>query len=740
MKKLQCLLSFLCLLMVATLEAQVQQANNWHFGDKLSVSFATGTPVLNPPSEMEAFEGIVAMSDANGQLLFYTNGGGRPFSEGQPIELQESPGIIWNRNHEVMYDMRGAEGGGFSARQSCIAMPDPAGEAGVYYLFTMEEAEFDVGGNIPSQPEGRGLSYFIIDMNLNGGLGGVRLADQRVYTPAYEAMDATPMANGAGYWILCHNNDVDAPKFITVPLTAAGVGTPVEIPTDRASGKIEFSPNGRFMFNDRKLYNFDNATGTIAPDPVEIPNISSQAACFTPDSRYLYTTQNLPVLGEIIVRYDVEDPTIPLTIERLERNTGETVLVTAPFQIGPNGNIYFLEQTIVPGSLTRFGMSEIVCVSGESPTVNRNLIELPNTEAEGFFAQYLPQFVDAIFAVEPQPDTTRLDTLALTACNSTPTELMGRESGTGYSWSTGATTETISVAQAGLYCVTITGGCFPVVDCQSVVYEQTGINPTVIEEDLSCEGLRCVLGLEVSAAFGEIKVSLYEVNPFGTEFLVSEFVSPTDTLDLSKPESGQQYRIEVVYENCGRVEYPLLLDIPEVPTFRPVLEVTADGQICDGKDITLEVFSGPDDAFEVASVRYEDGNTDNPRALPAMFDTEISIIVFNECGDSTELIFADSVAEFCVCKAEIPELITPNGDNVNDVFRLYTNCEAEDYSLFIFNRWGQRVFESTNPDQPWDGTKDGTPQNSDLYLYKMVFRFPDSDEVKVWEGSFNLIR
>ena len=619
-------------------------------------------------------------------------------------------------------------------------MADPAGEEGVYYLFTMEEAEFDVGGDMPGQPLGRGLSYFVIDMNLNGGLGGVRLADQRVYTPAYEALDATPMANGDGYWIMCHNNDVDDPKFVIVPLTAAGVGTPTEIPMGRALSKIEFSPNGRFMFNDRKLYNFDNGTGTLAPNPVEIPNISSQAACFTPDSRYLYTTQSFPVLGEIIVRYDLRDLTAPLTVERLETNFGETVLVTAPFQIGPNGNIYFLEQTLVPGELTRFGMSEIVCVSGENPTVNRNFIEFPNTEATGFFAQYLPQFVDAIFAIEPQPDTTRLDTLPLNACDDEQITLAARESGTNYRWSTGDTTASIVVSAAGTYCVTITGDCFPIVDCQAVDYEQTGISPVIFDqEDLGCDGLRCIIDLDVSAAFGGVKVSLFETNPLGSPILISEFLSVTDTVNLDKPEDGQQYEIEVTYENCGRITYPLMIEFPEDDRFRPELNVTVEGdEICNGRDITLEVIN--EGSIRIASVRYDDGNTDNPRTLAAMFETDIPVTVFSECGDSTELVFTGPVAEFCMCEGEVPELITPNGDDVNDVFRLYRNCPPEDYTLTIFNRWGQRVFQSTDPDQAWDGTMDGTPQNTDVYLYRMVWRFEGMEEVMVREGSFNLIR
>ncbi|TXF88903.1 T9SS type B sorting domain-containing protein [Neolewinella aurantiaca] len=740
MKISQSLVVLLCLVS-ATLTAQVEQANNWHFGDELSVSFVGGTPVLNPPSAMEAFEGIVSMSDDSGQLLFYTNGGGQPADPILPDELQPNPGIIWNRNHEVMYDMRGEEGGGYSARQSSIAMPDPAGEDGVYYLFTMEEAEFNVGGAIPGQPLGRGLSYFIIDMNLNGGLGGVRTADQRVVVPAYEALDATPMADGSGYWIICHNNDQGDSKFIVVPLTAAGTGTPVEYPTSRVSGKIKFSPNGLFMFNDRKLYSFDNETGAIASDPADIPGVSNQITCFTPDSRFLYTTETRAVIGEVIVRYDLRDLNEPpLVLDRVNLSTGEPVFLTANFQIGPNGNIYFLEQTFDPGTLTRYGLSEITCVSGENPMVNRFIIDLPVADGADFLSQHLPQFVDAIFAVEPSPDTIRLDTTFLAACDDEVLTLTARDSGTNYSWTTGDTTATTVVSAAGTYCVTVTGDCFPVVDCQTVTYEQTGINAVVIgEDDLGCAGFRCVVDLDVDAAFSGVKVSLYETNPLGTEILVDEFLSASDTVSLDKPEDGQQYRIEVTYENCGQIEYPLILDFPEDDRFRPELNVTADGEICNGRDITLEV-TNDDGTLAIASVRYDDGNTDNPRTLPAAFETDIPVTVFSECGDSVVLIYTGPVAEFCDCDGEIPELITPNGDNVNDEFRLYSDCPAEDYTLMIFNRWGQPVFESTNYEQAWDGTVDGSPQNSDLYLYRMVFRFTDSDAVIVREGQFSLVR
>ena len=86
----------------------------------------------------------------------------------------------------------------------------------------------------------------------------------------------------------------------------------------------------------------------------------------------------------------------------------------------------------------------------------------------------------------------------------------------------------------------------------------------------------------------------------------------------------------------------------------------------------------------------------------------------------------------------IPELITPNGDGVNDVFRLfYTGC-AENYQLTVFNRWGQKVFTTNEPDRGWDGTVNGEAQNMDTYLYLASFLL-NGVQMKE-EGQFYLIR
>lgn len=66
----------------------------------------------------------------------------------------------------------------------------------------------------------------------------------------------------------------------------------------------------------------------------------------------------------------------------------------------------------------------------------------------------------------------------------------------------------------------------------------------------------------------------------------------------------------------------------------------------------------------------------------------------------------------------IPNVFTPNGDGINDVF-IITSSGLTDFSLLIVNRWGEVVFETNDPDQGWDGTINGNKCADGVYFYSM---------------------
>lgn len=64
-----------------------------------------------------------------------------------------------------------------------------------------------------------------------------------------------------------------------------------------------------------------------------------------------------------------------------------------------------------------------------------------------------------------------------------------------------------------------------------------------------------------------------------------------------------------------------------------------------------------------------------------------------------------------------PDAISPNGDGLNDVFRIVNFEDFESYNLKIYNRWGDLMHEETAFGASWDGKFKGQLQNLDTYIY-----------------------
>lgn len=87
----------------------------------------------------------------------------------------------------------------------------------------------------------------------------------------------------------------------------------------------------------------------------------------------------------------------------------------------------------------------------------------------------------------------------------------------------------------------------------------------------------------------------------------------------------------------------------------------------------------------------------------------------------------------------IPNAFTPDGsNNVNDVFKIYG--EGIELSLMqIYNRWGEKIFESAQQNAAWDGTYKGVLQNPGVYTYYVSIQYLDG-KVLDRKGSVSLLR
>ena len=91
------------------------------------------------------------------------------------------------------------------------------------------------------------------------------------------------------------------------------------------------------------------------------------------------------------------------------------------------------------------------------------------------------------------------------------------------------------------------------------------------------------------------------------------------------------------------------------------------------------------------------------------------------------------------CNVYLPDAFTPNGDGINDVFRLITIGNHKLTDFRVVNRWGQAVFEGGDIKSGWDGTLGGEPQSVGTYFYYLRYQCGTGELIEK-KGEVALIR
>jgi gliding motility-associated-like protein len=86
----------------------------------------------------------------------------------------------------------------------------------------------------------------------------------------------------------------------------------------------------------------------------------------------------------------------------------------------------------------------------------------------------------------------------------------------------------------------------------------------------------------------------------------------------------------------------------------------------------------------------------------------------------------------------VPTIFSPNGDGNNDEFKVYGKC-IEELSFRVYDRWGEKVFESIDPSVGWDGYFKGKLMNSASFVYVVDVRFVDGRSETI-KGNVSLVR
>ncbi len=377
-KKYAILYLFTCILISATGLAQ-GEANNWYFGNNAGVTFLPdGTVTGLNNGKLVTNEGCSTISDAQGNLLFYTDGRN-----------------VWDRNHLKMpngnYNANTGLLGDPSSSQSGIIVPKK-GNPNIYYIFTVDEPHHDnanvfpnqftgvysdQGGTVPDADDGfnNGLNYSVVDLSvtgINGSIGNVTtrnvhlvtydplIQDQAKYKCS-EKITAVKTADGSGFWVITHFID----KFYAFKVDGTGVNSTPVISTITPSvpisgyrrnsiGYLKASPDGQKLAIAHQqrgtttggvssngvvmLYDFNPSTGTVSNGLQLKNNINPYGIEFSAEAKKLYVSYDVNSSSSGIRQYDLLAADIP----------GSEVFIsvisnTGALQLGPNKKIYFTE-------------------------------------------------------------------------------------------------------------------------------------------------------------------------------------------------------------------------------------------------------------------------------------------------------------------------------------------------------------------------------------------------------------
>jgi gliding motility-associated-like protein len=295
-------IKLLLLLLIFSINTYSQnQTNYWYFGDKSGLHFNNGNMEVLKNSAIDAPAGSSSISDAEGNLLFYTNGQ-----------------TIWNKNHLIMDDGENLAGN-IDNTQNSIIIPKP-NTPNSYYIFTTIKEQ--------TPAYSPGLYYSEIDISTTNPLGKVIVKNATLNNFISEKISAVHHADGESIWVIAYGHSNDSLKqkfFIVYKISKTGINLisiKQDIDDDKgpdiSKGVLKVSPDGNkialadFEGNFTYLYDFNKETGEISYDkwfatsPGIFIFVSTYGLAFSADSKMLYFSGDHGG-NSYLYQYDIEN-------------------------------------------------------------------------------------------------------------------------------------------------------------------------------------------------------------------------------------------------------------------------------------------------------------------------------------------------------------------------------------------------------------------------------------------------
>ncbi|MDO6433208.1 gliding motility-associated C-terminal domain-containing protein [Flavitalea sp. BT771] len=210
---------------------------------------------------------------------------------------------------------------------------------------------------------------------------------------------------------------------------------------------------------------------------------------------------------------------------------------------------------------------------------------------------------------------------------------------------------------------------------------------------------------------------------------------PTISNPIATPGASVLYSVKISDTVCNwSTDRFVNLFIDPLPTIR--LSKSNDVDCLSGT--THLAATGGSTYQWTPAASLDNPNTSSPIAIP-IETTTYTVKAFNSLGcaalDSITVVFSKTGDP----SFYLPNAFSPNGDGHNDLFRIDTRSTLKLYEFSVYDRWGARVFTTTDPSKGWDGYFNGVPQKADIFVWFVRAWTPCTGEI-FKKGTVMLIR
>jgi len=162
----------------------------------------------------------------------------------------------------------------------------------------------------------------------------------------------------------------------------------------------------------------------------------------------------------------------------------------------------------------------------------------------------------------------------------------------------------------------------------------------------------------------------------------------------------------------------------------PVLDLGSDTTICGGQKITFKIKS------DAGTIMWSDGNTSFQRDIVETGDYQV--VITHPCATLTDELHVEILPY--ACEMFVPNIFSPNGDIVNEIFGPLGFFRFTD--MLIFDEYGIKLYETADETKGWDGTYLGNDCQPGMYYYLIRYELPENGSYakKIAKGSVYLIR